>query len=97
MKTIYEEYALLDAEIAEREMKKEQLRPIILQQMIDSKQKKVDTAVGSFSVSYLKKWEYPERITKMQEDFKAEKAKSESTGEATYTEKESLRFVMIKL
>lgn len=97
MRTIYEEYALLEAEIAERETKKEQLRPLILEQMINNKQKKVDTAVGSFSVSMLKKWIFPERITKMEEDFKAEKEKTKSTGEATYTEQESLRFTMIKL
>lgn len=97
MDSLFQEYAILEAEIAERELKKEQLRPFIIEQMIKNKEKKVETSLGSFSISFLKKWEYPERIIKMQEDFKAEKAKAESTGEATFTEKESLRFTMIKL
>lgn len=95
--SIYEEYAILEAEIAEREAKKDQLRPHILQMMLDKGEKKVETGVGSFSISKLKKWVYPERIKKLEEDFKAEKAKSQSTGEATYTEEESLRFTKIAL
>ena len=97
MNNLFEEYALLEAEIAERELKKEQLRPHILKMMIDNGEKKIETAVGSFSVSILKKWVYPERIKKIEEDFKAEKAKAQSTGEATYTEEESLRFTKLKL
>jgi len=94
---IFEEYAMLEAEIAQREAKKEQLRPFILESMVTKGIRKQDTAVGSFSVSKLKKWTYPERIKKMEEDFKAEKAKTQSTGEATFEEADSLRFTMIKL
>lgn len=94
---LFEEYAKLEAEIAERESKKEQLRPFILEMMVSKGIKKQETAVGSFSVSKLKKWTYPERIKKMEDDFKAEKAKSQSTGEATFEEQDSLRFTIIKL
>lgn len=94
---IFEEYATLEAEIAAREEKKAQLRPFILEQMVTKGIKKQDTAVGSFSVSKLKKWTYPERIKQMEEEFKAEKAKTQSTGEATFEEADSLRFTMIKL
>lgn len=94
---IFEEYAMLEAEIAAREAKKEQLRPFILESMIEKGIKKQETSVGSFSVSKLKKWTYPERIKKAEEDLKAEKAKAQSTNEATYEEQDSLRFTMIKL
>ena len=94
---LYEEYALLESQIAALEVKKEQLRPHILKQMIDKGEKKVDTAVGSFSISNLKKWTYPEKVLEIGEKFKEAKAKAESTGEASYEENPSLRFTKIKL
>jgi hypothetical protein len=97
MGNLYEEYALLESQEKEIKTKKEQLRPLIMQQMLDKGQKKIETGVGSFSISPLKKWTYPERIVKLEEDFKAEKAKTQSTGEATYVEEPSLRFTIVKL
>jgi hypothetical protein len=94
---IYEEYALLESQIEALELKKEQLRPHILQMMIDKGEKKVDTGVGSFSVSKIKKWTFPARIVEMEENVKAEKEKAKSTNEATYEESESLRFTKMKL
>lgn len=94
---IYEEYALLEAEIAAREAKKEQLRPHILKAMIDQGLRKVDSSVGSFSVGKRKTWTYPDSVMGINEEFKAAKAKAESTGEATYEEVDQLRFTMIKL
>jgi len=97
MNTILEEYAVLESEIKALEVKKEQLRPLILKQMVESGSDKIETGLGSFSLSKLKKWVYPESVTAIGEEFKSAKAKAESTGEATYTETESLRFVSIKL
>lgn len=97
MNSIFEEYALLETQEKDIKLKKEQLRPVILQQMLEKGEKKIETGVGSFSVNPLKKWTYPERIEKMEEDFKAEKAKTQSTGEATYVEEPSLRFTILKL
>jgi len=94
---IYEEYASLDAQIAALEAKKDQLRPHILKMMIEQGQKMVDTAVGKFSVSKRKVWTYPERITELKESVKAEEAKAQSTGEATFEEVDSLRFTQVKL
>ncbi len=88
---------MLESEIAVREEKKAQLRPFIMEKMLADSAKKVETAVGTFSLAKLKKWTYPERIAKMEEDYKAEKAKTQSTGEATYEEADSLRFNIIKL
>jgi len=97
LSNIFEEYATLEAEIKAREEKKEQLRPFIIEKMLKESSKKVETSVGSFSINQLKKWEYPQEVLKIGEDFKAAKAKAESTGEATYKEQPSLRFTIIKL
>ncbi len=88
---------MLESEIAAREEKKAQLRPFIMEQMISQGIKKQETAVGSFSVNKLKKWTYPASVTALNDEFKAAKAKAESTGEATYEEQDSLRFTIIKL
>ena len=95
--TPYEEYAVLNSQIEVLEEQKERLRSKILEEMVTNGENKKETGVGSFSISKLKKWTYPERVTKIGEEFKAEKAKAESTGEATYVETDSLRFNKITL
>lgn len=97
MNTVYEEYALIDSQIKELETQKEQLRGIILTEMVAKGEENVATAVGKFSVAKLKKWTYPEKVVELGEKFKAAKAKAESTGEATFEENESLRFTANKL
>lgn len=97
MTSIHEEYALIESEIAALEVKKGQLRTVILQQMVEKGQNKIETAVGSFTVSKLKKWSYPKWVTDLGDEFKSAKAKAESTEEATYEENESLRFTTLKL
>lgn len=94
---LYEEYALLESEIAALEQKKDQLRPHILKMMVDGGVDKLETAVGKFSVTKRKTWTYPEEVVEIGEEFKAAKAKAESTGEATYEETDSLRFTQVKL
>ncbi len=93
----YEEYAIIDSKIKDLESKKDELRGLILKDMIESKEEAIETSVGKFSVTKLKTWTYPEKVIELGDKFKAAKAKSESTGEATYVEKESLRFNQIKL
>ena len=97
MGNIYEEYAAVDAEIKALETKKEQLRPFIIKGMIDEGVEKLETALGKFSISQLKKWTYPEEVIEIGEKFKAAKAKAESTGEAEYEETPSLRFTAATL
>lgn len=97
MNNLYDEYALLEAEIAERELKKEQLRPLILEQMIENDKKKIETAIGVFSVSKRKKWTYPKVVLDIGEEFKAAQAKAQSTGEATFEETQLLVFTKLKL
>ncbi len=97
MSTYYDEYAILDAQIKEMENKKDELRGLILRDMVEAGEEAIETAVGKFSVTKLKTWTYTSKVTDLQDKFKALKAKEESTGDATYTEKESLRFTQIKL
>lgn len=97
MNTLYDEYAVLDAQLKELEGKKDQLRGLIIKQMVDNGEEAIETAAGKFSITKLKTWTYPEKVIEMGDKFKAAKAKAESTGDATYVEKESLRFTQIKL
>lgn len=94
---IYEEYAVLESQIKALELKKEQLRPHILQMMIDNGETKVETAVGSFSRGVRKVWTYTEKVEELNEALKARKALEESTGDAELEEVEQLRFTMAKL
>lgn len=97
MTNIHEEYAQIESQIQALETKKKQLRPHILQMMIDGGQKKIETSVGTFSAGKTKKWTFPERITKMEEEVEVEKEKAKSTKEATCEETDSLRFTLLKL
>lgn len=97
MTTLYEQYAILESQIAALEAQKEQLRPLILTEMIDGGMEKVETAVGKFSITKRKTWSYPTSVVEIGEEFKAAQAKAQSTGEATYEESESLRFTPINL
>lgn len=97
MTSLYEEYAVLESQIAALEAKKEQLRPHILQMMVEQELEKVETLVGKFSVSKRKVWTYPEAVVEVGEKFKAAKAKAESTGDATFEEVDQLRFTPAKL
>lgn len=95
--SVYDEYASLEAQIKALEAKKEQLRPLIIKGMIDQGLKKMETAVGKFSLGKRKVWTYPETVKELEEEFKSAKALAESTGEATYEEVEQLRFTQVIL
>lgn len=94
---IYDEYAALDTQIKALTEQKEEMRNAILQDMIDRGMDKEEHEMGSFSITKLKKWEYPAKVVALGEKFKVAKAKAESTGEATYEESNSLRFTAVKL
>lgn len=94
---LYEEYALLEAELAKIELKKEELRGKILEQMIENGEEKVETSIGSFKKTMLKKWTYTDKVKELEEEYKAQKAKEEENDIATYVEKASLRFTPVKL
>jgi hypothetical protein len=91
----FEEYAVLDARIKELTGKKDELKAKILEDMIERGEDKAATSVGSFTIAKLKVWTYTNQVAMAEEEFKAIKALEESTGEATFVEKPSLRFTQI--
>lgn len=94
---LYSEYAALEADIAALEAKKEQLRPHIVQMMLDQGRERVDIGIGKFSLSIRKKYTYPAYVTEKEEMYKAAKATAESTGDATFEEFDQLRYTSTKL
>ena len=97
MSTYYDEYAVLDAQIKSLEGKKDELRGLILRDMVENGEEAVETSVCKFSVTKRKTWTYTSKVTELAEKLKTTQAKEQSTGDATYTEEESLRFTQIKL
>lgn len=93
----YENYAVLDAQIRELTAKKDQLKIEIIGNMADEGIDKIESDFGKFTISSLKTWVYPEKVLNLEEKFKTAKARSESTGEATFTTKDSLRFTSMRL
>lgn len=97
MDKLYESYAVLDAQIRTLTAKKDELKEHIINDMIERNENKAETSVGSFTIAKLKTWQYTKKVSELEEEYKAQKAKEESTGEASFVEKPSLRFTQIKL
>lgn len=95
--SIFDEYAMIEAQIKALESQKDQLKPEIMKSMIEQGLEKVETAVGKFSMGTRKVWTYPEVVKDLEDEFKKRKALAESTGEATYEEVDQLRFTIGKL
>jgi hypothetical protein len=96
-KVYYEQYAILDAKIKDLTSQKDEIRNKILEDLVENEIPSIDTTVGKFTISKLKSWTYTEAVEEKTEELKALKAKEESTGDATYEEKPSLRFTGMKL
>jgi hypothetical protein len=93
---IYEQYAVLDSKIKALTLEKDSFKDQILEDLVETETPSVNTSFGKFTVSKLKSWKYTEAVEEKTEELKALKAKEESTGDATYEEKPSLRFTQIK-
>ena len=94
---IYEDYAVLDAQIKVLTEQKDKLKVQIVEELLTSEDRSYDTSVGKFTISNLKTWTYTPVVSALEEEYKARKATEQSTGDATYVEKPSLRFTQIKL
>ena len=94
---LYEEYAVLDAKIKALINQKDELKVEIIEELIASEEKNIDTSVGKFTLARIKTWKYTSKVTELEEQFKTQKATEQSTGDATFEEKPSLRFTQIKL
>lgn len=97
MQEQFEQYALIDAQIAELETKKEAMRVTMIEHLVREGIEAVSTTLGKFTISKLKKWTYPQAVADKAEEVKTLKARYESTGEATYEEVPSLRFTKLKI
>lgn len=93
---VFTEYAVINARIKDLISLKEQLRETILEDMAKNKVEFQETASGRFSISKLKSWKYSSKVERANEELKAMKAMEESTGDASYEEKPSLRFTPVK-
>ena len=94
---IYDKYAVINAEIKELTTQKDKIKELILSEMESNGEKKTVKAVGNFAISKLKTWTYTPRVAELNEEFNAQKATEQSNGEATFVEKDSLRFNPVKL
>lgn len=91
-----EKYALVDAQIKALTNQKDELKVQIVQDFIAQGIDKVETGLGKFTISKLKTWTYPGYVEDANETYKTLQEKSKLTGEAKYTESESLRFTPSK-
>ena len=94
---LYEEYGVLDAQIKLLTEKKSELRAKIVEDLVGNREKFINSSVGKFSLASLKTWTYTPKVVELEEKFKAQKATEQSTGDATFEEKPSLRFTLFKL
>lgn len=97
MKKIYEEYAVLTAQIKDLQNKKDALAVDILKDMVGNGLESQKLPIGKFTVAKVTRWTYPESITEAQDKLDAKKEKMKLTGEAVSQETDSLRFTPVKL
>jgi len=87
-----EAYAILKSKMKADKLVEAEMRETITAFVQDSGEDKYKTSLGTFSLTSRKTWEYPAYVTDAEDNYKVLKAKSESTGEATFVTKDSLSF-----
>lgn len=97
MSNSYAEYAILKERIKILTNQAEAVAKILIDEINETGKPSLETTVGKFTVSKRKTWSYPENIVELGETLKAEQAKAQSTGDATYVEKDSLLFTAVNL
>lgn len=97
MEDIYRDFSEVSQKIKNLTVLKEELSGKILDDMTSKKMDTQTNIFGKFTVSYLKKWKYPDNIISLEEEVKAKKAETQNSGEAIYTEEPSLRFTALKI
>jgi len=87
------EYAKLKVEASAIKERLDALAPILLDQMLAvAEDAKVETTFGTYNIAKVKDWTYPDYVTLAEQEFKAVELRARQTGDATWTEKPSLRF-----
>jgi len=94
--SLYQTYADIDLQIKELTKMKDSIRDEILKGMLTDGNDKLQNEVGSFTVSKLKKWTYPEDVISLSTKLEIAKEVAKNELTATYTEEPSLRFTPSK-
>ena len=91
-KSKLERYAELKVEAARIKAAIDELNPLIQAEMEESNLEEIESDYGKFYFKKRRDWTYPENVVKLEEEYKAEKKKSEQVGTATYNEINILNF-----
>ena len=92
-KHLLSQYASLDAQFKELELKKAHLRGLILKDLMDNNLDKVQSEnLGTFTVCEKKIWQYTPAITTLEEKLKIARIKEQDRGTAKSITSEYLLF-----
>ena len=97
LKQLAENYADIDAQIAELEDKKKEVKTKIQEGMKDAGADKIETNHGSFTIYPRTSWEYSQSIKDSYEALKQQEKSEQETGVAKPTVTESFRFTPLKV
>ena len=86
------QYAELKMQASAIEEKLSELKPLILQEMVESDVDKVPTTLGNFTIKKTKKWSYSGAVILLKEQLDEQKSIEEADGTATFTETQILEF-----
>lgn len=91
-KTVLSRYAVLKAEIKEREAEVEGLKETVMSILETKGADELQTEFGTFSRAVRRTYTYPAEITSLEVTLKERKKEAEATGTATHTEKPYILF-----
>jgi len=92
MKKIYQEYADLKAQAEEIDLKIKAINPLIVEDMKEKGNEKLETPFGKFIVKELTSWEYSDAVDNVKAKLVTLQTKEQKTGVAKATVKPSLTF-----
>lgn len=92
MKKIYEQYADLKAQAKEIDLKIKAINPLILEDMKEKGNEKLETPFGKFIVKELTTWEYSDAVDEAKAKLVKLQEKEQKTGIAKASVKPSLTF-----
>lgn len=88
----FEKYAQLKEQEKEIAEEIKELKPLLVEDMLEAKADKVESDYGTFSIVKRKHWTYSSDTQALDLKLKEIKKTEEADGTATYTEKENLMF-----
>lgn len=92
-----EAYAEIKKQIAELEKKADEIRPLIVQEMVENDAEKVELkGYGDFIINKRRTWEFSDNVKIAQDNLDELMAKEKADGTATYVEAPILKFILKK-